>query len=262
MFKNKVKELLRNGQPAIGTGIAVSDTFAVEVLAAAGYDWFFIDTEHCPIGTEALLRVLLAMKGSDTVPVVRLMNNHPDYFKMALDLGALGVVVPLIQSAEDARRAVDACRYPPAGTRGFGPVRVSQYHHQLKEYVARANDEILLVAQVETIQGVRELDAILEVEGIDAIFVGSGDLSSSLNHLGEFDHPEVKTAVTEVFTKAKRAGKPFGYWASTPEEFADYVKRGATLMLVGGDLQFVQEMGLDYAKRSRALLTAAATERP
>lgn len=259
MFKNKLKELLRNGQPAIGTGIALTDTFAVEALASAGFDWFFIDTEHCPIGTEALLRVLVAMKGSDTVPVVRLMNNHPDHFKPALDLGAQGVVVPLIQSAEDARRAVDACRYPPAGTRGFGPLRASQYHHQIKEYATRANDEILLVAQVETIQGVRELDAILEVEGIDAIFVGAGDLSSSLNHLGEFDHPEVQAAANEAFTKAKRAGKPFGYWASTPEEFAEYVKRGATLMLVGGDLQFIQETGLDYAKRSRASLKARAS---
>jgi 4-hydroxy-2-oxoheptanedioate aldolase len=196
------------------------------------------------------------MKGSNTVPVVRLMNNHPDYFKTALDLGAQGVIVPLVQSAEDAYRAVQACRYPPLGTRGFGPLRVSQYHQQLNEYVKRANDEILLVAQVETIQGVRELDNILAVDGIDAIFVGAADLSSSLNHLGQPDHPEVRATIDEIFKKARKVRKPFGYWASRPEELTDSVARGATLMLVGGDLQFIQETAFDYVKRSRASLEA------
>ena len=254
MFKNRLKEMIRKGQPAIGTFIAFSDPHTVEVMADIGFDWFFIDTEHCTIGMEGLRDILVAMKGSHTVPVVRLMNNQPDYFKVALDLGAEGVIVPMIESAEDARRAVQYCRYPPLGTRGFGPVRASRYHLYLDEYAKAANAEILLVAQIESHRAIQELDAILAVSGIDAIFIGQADLTSSMNLIGQWGHPEVKAAIDQIIRQAKKVRMPFGTPASSPEDFAEYVARGATLMTVGGDLEWLQQAALDSLKRTKSLL--------
>ena len=117
------------------------------------------------------------------MPIVRLMNNHPDYFKMALDLGAAGVVVPMVETAALARLAVEYCRYPPLGKRGSGPVRASNYFRHYDEYMAQANDEILLAVQIETIQTLPELDRILQVAGIDAVFVGPGDMEMSMQAL-------------------------------------------------------------------------------
>ncbi len=254
MFKNRLKEKIRNGQAAIGSWIAFSDPYAVEAMAAAGYEWLLIDTEHCPIGTESLRNILIAMKGTPVVPVVRLMNNHPDYFKMALDLGAGGVMVPMVETEDLARRAVDHCRYPPLGRRGCAPVRASNYFHHYDEYMAQANDETLLVVQIETMQTLRELDAILEVKGLDAIFIGTGDLALSMNFMPEAERPPVAKVVSQIFEKARAFGIPYGTLAGSPEECVQYVRQGATLLTVGGDLRFMMEGAAGCLKQTRSLI--------
>lgn len=259
MFKNELKEKIQKGVPAIGSWIAFSDPYSVEVMAAAGYDWLVIDTEHCPIGIESLRNILVAMKGFPTQPVVRLMNNHPDYFKMALDLGASGVIVPMVQTLEDALRAVENCRYPPLGKRGCGPVRASNYFNNYGEYMEQANVETLLVVQIETVQTLAELDDILQVKGIDAIFVGTGDLGLSLNFLEETQRPSLDDVVRQIFQRAKDVGVPYGTIAGTPEEYMRYVEMGATLVTVGGDLGFLMEGAYGCLKQTRSLLSSRFT---
>lgn len=260
MFKNRLKERIRSGRPALGSWIAFSDPYAVEVMATAGYDWLVIDTEHCPIGIESLRNILIAMKGTPAVPVVRLMNNHPDHFKMALDLGAGGVIVPMVETAADARRAVESCRYPPLGKRGCGPVRASNYFNNYDEYMQQANNETLLVVQIETMQTLEELEAILQVQGVDAIFVGTGDLSLSMNFLEERQRPEIDEVVRQIFEKSQKAGIPYGTITGTPEEYQKYAGLGATLLTVGGDLGFLMAGALECVKRTRNLVALEASK--
>jgi 2-keto-3-deoxy-L-rhamnonate aldolase RhmA len=145
VFTNKLKARVRGGQAAVGTWIYCTDLFALEVMAQTGFDWWLIDMEHTPVGPESLLRVLSVARGNATPTIARLGSNQPEYFKMALDLGAAGVMVPMINSAEDARRAVDFCRYPPLGSRGFAPIRASNYFRNLAEYAQSANDVVVTV---------------------------------------------------------------------------------------------------------------------
>jgi 2-keto-3-deoxy-L-rhamnonate aldolase RhmA len=254
MFENKLKKKIAAGEAALGSWIAFSDPYAVEVMGQAGFEWLLIDTEHCPIETLALRNILVALHGYDVVPVVRLMANEQPYFKMALDLGAPAVIVPMIESTADAMRAVEYCRYPPVGRRGFGPTRASNYSKDLEEYLARANDYILLVAQIESVKAVQSAAEIMSVKGIDVVFIGRGDLSTSMGLPGQMKHPAVKAAVDTIIAAARQAAKPWGIVASTPEEFVDYVERGATLVTVGGDLGFLLTGSSEAASRTRKLL--------
>ncbi len=252
MRKNRLKQLLRDGRPAIGSWLMLSDPFAVEVMAQTGFDWLLIDTEHCSIGTESLRNILVALKGSPTVPVVRLLSNNPDYFKIALDLGAEGIMVPMIQTADDARRAVESCRYPPLGCRGFGPIRASRYFKEMDDYCREANEEILLVAQIESALAVRNLDSILAVPGVDAIFIGQADLAASIGSLAQWKHPQVAQLVSEVTAMAGARRMPWGLVCDTVEEALAQAGRGATLLTVGGDLFFLIKTAADYLSRTRA----------
>jgi len=256
MAKNKVKEMLRSGRTAIGSWISICDAFSVEAMGGQGFDWLLIDTEHSPIGREGLRNILVALKGSESLPVVRLTSNSADYFKMALDLGAQGIVVPMIESSDDASRAVEYCRYPPAGKRGIGPVRASNYFRELDKYLEEANDEILLVAQIETTRSVQNLEAILEVKGIDGIFIGPADLAGSMGMARQVGHPEVTKVIDHVAATARRLGRPFGLPTWSPEELVTYTKSGATLPLLGGDLRFLMDGAQQNLERARSLLTA------
>jgi 2-keto-3-deoxy-L-rhamnonate aldolase RhmA len=194
------------------------------------------------------------LKAPHTAPIVRVMNNRPEYFKTALDLGAWGVMVPMINSAEDARRAVDSCRYPPLGTRGFGPIRASNYFLNLTEYAESANREVLLIAQIESPAAVQELEGIMAVPGIDAIFIGPGDLSCSLNIAAQWQHPRLQEVISQIIAKARKAGMPFGITTFGPEDFFHYVERGATFMTLGSDLTFMTQGATDALARTRTLL--------
>ncbi|MGH9358229.1 MAG: HpcH/HpaI aldolase family protein [Terriglobia bacterium] len=254
MFKNQLKEKLKKGQPAIGIWNHLRDSFAVEAMAAVGFDWWAVDTEHTPATSADILRIISALEGTKTVPLIRLMNNEQEWFKVALDLGAQGVVVPMIETVDDARRAVSFCRYPPQGLRGFAPIRASRYFLDLAEYCKSANDEILLVGMIESLRGVQELDGILKVPGLDAIYVGPGDLSASMGSLGNWHTTEVQETIQRVISKCVAAGVPCGTLVEGPEEFARWVARGATLMTLGSDMGFMMQGGSGALKRAEALL--------
>lgn len=260
VFNNRLKKMIREGQPAVGCWVNLADPSGVEIIANAGFDWLLVDTEHCPIGPESLRDILVACQGSESVPMIRLMGNEPEYFKMALDLGAYGVIVPMIESSQDAKRAVEYCRYPPAGIRGFSPMRASKYFRNVDEYIKEANQEILLVAQIETIKSVQQVETIAGTEGIDAIFIGPSDLSSSMNLIGQLKHPRVQEAVDHVITKVSALGKPYGIPTTTPDEFTYFVERGATLLTVGGDIPFLRD-GADRCLKERQELLASKSKK-
>ncbi len=205
-------------------------------MAGVGFDWVLIDTEHAPFSLESLAGVLMAFTGQPTVPIVRIPNNDIVAIKQVLDLGAGGVLIPNICSAEEARRAVAACKYPPAGVRGFGPRRASDYYRQTEQYVRLANDSLIVAIQIEHGDGVKAAGQILAIPGIDVVLLGPMDLSGSLGLLGQLEHPQVVEAIERVIAEAFRANLPVGIPIDAPPEVvARWVAKGCQFVIVGED---------------------------
>ena len=251
---SRLKALLKNGQPAIGSWIGFADPYSVEIMADLGFDWLLIDTEHFPIGREGLRTILIAMRGSPSAPIVRLASNSLDHFQTALDLGAQGVVVPMVSSRSDAEQAVKCCRYPPRGMRGFAPVRASRYFQDIEQYVSEANDELTLVVQIETPEAVTNIDEILGTDGIDGIFIGPSDLASFMGLEGRTSHPDVMRIVDSLIESAKAHSIPFGLPTWTHDECLSYVRRGGQLLTVGSDLRYLLDSARANLSGIRRLL--------
>ncbi len=189
----------------LGTWVGTGHPDVSEALSMIGFDWIVFDTEHGPHSVETVQLLMQAMGASPTIPLVRVAWNDPVMIKRALDVGAYGVVVPWINSKADAIRAVRACRYPRSGgIRGVGLRRAAKYGFDL-EYIEKADEEMLVVVQIETEEALRKVDDIFSVQGVDACFIGPGDLSMSLGIYRKFDHPRFKEALKTVLTAAKRS---------------------------------------------------------
>jgi len=178
-FKNKLKEKIRRGQVAIGAWSHLGSPIATEIMANLGLDWILFDSEHAPFSLETIAANLLALKGTDCVPLVRVPSNDPVQIKRVLDLGVMGILVPDIKTRDDAFRVVQACKYPKKGIRGFAGTRASDYGLNLN-YPKEANDEIMIIVHVESVEGVNNIEEILTVKGIDAVNFGPGDFSFDL----------------------------------------------------------------------------------
>jgi len=255
---NTFKSVLQSGQPAIGSWIAFTDPYAVELMADVGFDWLLIDTEHVPIDRQGLRNILVSMKGSTSAAIVRLSSNSQDHFQTALDLGAQGVVVPMINTREDAERAVSFARYPPVGIRGFSPTRASRYFQDLRGYAEKANEETALIIQIETPQAVEGMDEILKTKSIDGIFIGPSDLASFMGLPAQTDHPDVQRMVDQAIEKARAHSIPFGLPTWTAEECLGYVKRGGQILTVGSDLQYMARAARTGLAEVRTLLNDAS----
>jgi len=236
MKKNRVKELLRSGKPALGSWVTIGHPDVAEVMANMGFDWLVFDNEHAPLSTETTQLLIQAMSSTETVPIVRMPWNDMVEIKRALDIGAYGVVIPWVNSKEEALYAVRACKYPPAGLRGVGPRRASRYGLDIKEYLQQANDEILVVVQIETQQAVDRIDEILSVEGIDAFFIGPYDLSASLGYLGQPDHPKALETYYRLLDAAKRTGVASGIHASNLQLAKHYIEKGFQFVALNDDI--------------------------
>jgi 2-dehydro-3-deoxyglucarate aldolase/4-hydroxy-2-oxoheptanedioate aldolase len=230
------RDKMRRGQVCLGTVITFGDPAVTEALAA-DLDFLWLDGEHCPLSLEQIQGHLMAAKGSGAAVLVRVAWNDPVLIKPVLDAGADGIIVPLVRTADDVRRAVAACKYPPEGVRGFGPRRPSRYGRRGgPEFLREANASVLTVAQVEHVEAVNNLDAILAVAGLSAILLGPNDLSASLGHGGQPGHPEVVGAIDTVLAKAGRAGVPVGLAAGAePDEFTAWVDKGVRWLTIGAD---------------------------
>lgn len=201
---------LSGAGPCLGTCVTYTDATVTETLSTV-FDFVWIDMEHNALSLESAQSHIIATRGSDTAPLVRVPWNDPVLIKPVLDSGAAGVIVPLVRTADDVRLAVAACKYPPEGVRGFGPRRPTNYGTLGgPEFCRRANDSVITVVQIEHIDAVRNLDEILAVPGLTTLVIGSQDLAGSLGHIGQPRHPEVLQAIDTVIQKCRRAAMPLG----------------------------------------------------
>jgi len=237
---NAFKRALREGRTQIGLWCALGSPTGAEILAHAGFDWVLIDTEHAPNEAPNVLEQLRALNGGTASPVVRPAWNDPVILKRILDLGAQSLLVPYVQNAEEAARAVAATRYPPRGIRGVASLHRANAYGARKEYLVRAHEETCLVVQIETRAAAEQVEAIAAVEGVDGLFVGPSDLSASLGHLGNAAHPEVQSLIADIAARARRAGKPVGILAPVEEDAKRFLGLGFTFVAVGSDLSVLR----------------------
>ena len=230
--------------------VSFNDPAAAEIVVEWGYDGVLIDVEHGTFDNTSLRTTLMAFRGTDCVPIVRAGANDIFLLKTALDLGAGGVLIPLIQNAADARAAVDACRYAPQGSRGVSPRRASNYFRDVDAYLAEANHSLLVMLQIECVAAYEHLDEILAVEGVDCLFVGSADLSATMGHLGNPKHPDVVRVVEDIIRRCRAVGRPVAVAAaSNPADVKYWFEAGANAVAFGSDLTFMQ-MGFAAFKAS------------
>jgi 4-hydroxy-2-oxoheptanedioate aldolase len=251
MRPNKVKRQLRAGEPSIGTWLSLGSPLAAEQLSQAGFDWLNIEQEHAAVDATLTLSLLQAISLGDTVPMVRVPWNAGDWIKRALDAGAYGVVVPMVNSREEAELAVKACKYPPEGFRSVGGVRPRLYGGP--DYVERANEEIVVIVQIEHVEAVKHAREILSVPGIDAYFVGPNDLCMSLGLPPslEPDFPQFWAALDEVKRIGRECGVAPGIHVATPERATRMLEAGYQFLSIASDAAFMATAASSAVKQLR-----------
>lgn len=235
-FPNQFRQDLIAGKRQIGCWCSLASPITTEVLGLAGFDWLLLDGEHSPNDVTTLIPQLMALKDSASAPVVRPQWNDTVVIKRLLDAGFYNFLVPFVESADDARRAVAATRYPPAGVRGVSVSQRNNRYGTVKDYFKIINDNIAVIVQIESPAAVAAIDAICAVPGVDGIFIGPSDLAAGYGHLGDPLHPEVQAAMQAVFASAKRHGKPIGILAPVEADARRYMEMGVTFVAVGSDL--------------------------
>jgi 2-dehydro-3-deoxyglucarate aldolase/4-hydroxy-2-oxoheptanedioate aldolase len=247
---NHVKRALREGRPTAGSWISLCSPIGAEVMSRAGFDWLLIDMEHGHGDYQTLLAQLQAIEGSPTIPVVRVQANDPAVIKRVLDLGAYGVMVPWIGNRADAEAAIRAAKYPPQGIRGIaGSHRAGGYGRHAAEYWKRANDEVLVVLQVETLGALRDVEAIAALPGVDVLFVGPADLSTALGHLGDPGHAEVEAAIRRIEAAARAHQVALGNITRSWEQARDLYGRGYRFLTLCSDVSLLVQGARDVLGR-------------
>ena len=245
--KNPFKEALAKGERQIGCWMSFADGQIAEIMGTCGFDWLVIDGEHAPNDIRSIRDQLIALTASPSHPVVRVPVGETWMIKQVLDAGAQTVLVPIVESADQARELVRACHYPPKGVRGVGATAArAPMFGSVSEYIQTADQEVCLLVQVENRAGIDALDEILQVEGIDGVFIGPADLSTDMGHQGNPAHPEVRAAIADAITRIKAAGIAPGILGVSEEATQAYLDMGAQFLAVGIDV-------LVLAQNARAL---------
>ena len=255
MKNMSLREKLDKKAPVCGTLLCIGDPTVTEAVALSGYDVLWIDCEHSPISGIALENTLIAAKAGGTPAWVRIPWNDPVLAKPVLDMGADGIIFPYIRTVEDAKRAVEACEYPPRGVRGYGPMRANLYGEiPQSEYVTKTYRECRRVIQIEHIDAVNDLENIASVDGIDAFILGPNDLSGSVGMIGKVKAPEMIKIYERAAAVLRKTGKPFGVATFYDEEWLTMWKNfGATILFVGCDYGFVHDGAKKTADGCRAI---------
>ena len=248
LFENKLKTKIRAGKKTAGAWAQIASPFTAEILSSAGFDWLMLDMEHGPGDILTLVSQVQAMKGTDCVPLVRTPWNDFIAIKRILDAGAQGVLVPYVNTKEQAVDAVKACKYPLEGIRGVaGSPRAPGYGQNQGDYLQRANDQIFIMTAVETPDAVANLDQILEVDGLDGVFIGPMDLASSMGHFGDPSQPEVQTAIRTIEEKTLASGKVLATTTGTWPNAKELYSRGYQMLMLMAD-------GISLAKMAAGLV--------
>jgi 4-hydroxy-2-oxoheptanedioate aldolase len=249
--ENRLRTIWSEGGTVVNGWLHVPSSFSAEVMAHAGWDSLTIDMQHGPVDYESLVPMLQAISTTDTVPAVRVLWNDPGLIMRVLDAGSYAVICPLINTREDAEAFVGACRYPPEGYRSFGPYRATIYGGQ--DYAKHANETVVSMAMIETRQALDNLEDILGVEGLDAIFVGPSDLGQSLGHGPgmDRDEPAVVAAFDRVLAAAREHGLPVGIFTGSPEYASRMVEKGFRFVTISSDARLMASAATAIVKALR-----------
>ena len=266
MRTNHVRQRLLQGEPSIGTWLSLPSPESAEYVSRLGFDWLVVDTEHNAVDIRTLGQIFSAMSASGVAPMVRIPWNTAENIKRVLDAGAWGIVVPMVNSREEAELAVSATKYPPTGTRSVGGSRHAvSFDTSPAEYYRHANDEVMVVVQIEHIDGVNNADEILSVPGIDACFIGPNDMGASMG-LGigvplESDHPKIVEAIMHVRDTAMKHGVAPGIHTSGAEGMNSRIEQGFQFCalaselkyMIGGLTEAIDQLNWEASDRSQRL---------
>ncbi|MDN8599421.1 2-keto-3-deoxy-L-rhamnonate aldolase [Citrobacter sp. S2-9] len=242
LLSNPFKEGLRKGEVQIGLWLSSTSSYIAEIAATSGYDWLLIDGEHAPNTVQDLYHQLQAVAPYASQPVIRPVEGSKSLIKQMLDIGTQTLLIPMVDTAEQARQVVSATRYPPLGERGVGAsvARAARWG-RIENYMAQANESLCLLVQVESKTALENLDAILDVDGIDGVFIGPADLSASLGYPDNAGHPEVQSIIEASIRRIRAAGKAAGFLAVDPAMAQKCLQWGANFVAVGVDTMLYTE---------------------
>lgn len=261
MLARAIKEKFRAGEVSIGSWMSMAHVSIAEILSRAGYDWVVVETEHTAIDVSEVLKLLIAIEGRGAIPLVRLAWNDPIQAKAVMDSGAAGVIVPMVNTRAEAELAVKSIKYPPQGFRGVGLARAQGYGVDFDAYMTHANQDSLLMLQIEHIDAVNNIDEILSVEGIDGTYIGPYDLSCSMGLPGQLNHPEVEAAKKRVLEATKARGLAPGIHLVHPEaarrELQSCAEQGYRFIALGTDILFLGDSARQLHQEARGLLQEA-----
>jgi len=246
-LKNRLREILKRGEVAIGMTVTIGHPFITDILGGIGFDFINFDMQHSPLSIESTLSMMQAMSFSETTPIVRVPWNEFAIINSALDIGAHGIIIPFVNTKEDVLKAVEYATYPPKGMRSFGPIRASLRD---PEYVETCDDEILILPQIETQEGLDNVEDILSVDKVEAFFVGPYDLSRSLGVWMQWNHPKFEDAIQKILDAAENTGTIPGMLAPI-EETHRTVERGFKLISIGRDVGFLKQAVASELQKAR-----------
>ena len=249
---NTFKQAIRSGRPQIGLWCSLCSNIGAEVIANTGFDWILVDTEHAPNELPTVFSQLQALMAGPATPIVRPAWNDTVLIKRLLDIGVQSLLVPYVQTADEARAAVAATRYPPHGVRGVAVVHRANQYGRVKDYFQLAGNEICVLVQIETRQALQNIEAIAAVDGVDGLFIGPSDLAASLGHLGNPSHPEVQAAIEDALVRIARAGKAPGILAPIEAEARHWLSVGCLVLAVGSDVGLLARQSEQLAARFKA----------
>ena len=251
--KNSFKAAMHSRDRAlIGLWVGLVDSVCAEICAGAGFDWLLIDGEHAPNDVRSILAQLQSVAPHPVHPVVRPVCGDVNLIKQLLDIGAQTLLIPMVETAEQARQLAAAMRYPPAGIRGVGSAlaRAAQWN-RIPTYLHEANGQVCLLVQVETQRGLENLDAIAGVEGVDGVFIGPSDLSAALGHLGNPGHPNMQAVIEDAIRRIHAAGRASGILTTDDAQARRYLALGCTFVAVGVDTLLLTHATQELARRFR-----------
>jgi 2-keto-3-deoxy-L-rhamnonate aldolase RhmA len=248
-MENRTRTKLRAGQRTIGLFLLSGNAMIAEACGTLPIDWLIVDMEASPVTKEGALHIMQALSGSGVTPMIRVCTLDRHLIEHALDVGAHGVLVPKIETPEEAARAVEACRYPPAGRRGINPVRASAYFGNLPAYFQQANERSMCMVQIESVEAVGRAAELASVPGVDVVFIGAGDLASALGQPGVVTGDKMDRARQQVLEAVNKAGKVPGIFAYSIELAQQYAREGFKFIAIGNDIKALRESVLASVQR-------------
>ncbi len=253
--RNAFKQALAARERQVGLWCSMASAISAEILAGAGFDWIVIDGEHAPNDIPLLVLQLQAMRGGTAEPVFRVPWNEPVIIKRALDAGARSLLIPFVQNADEARRAVAAARYPPLGIRGVAVVPRANDYGRVRDYHRNAHLDTCILVQLETRAALKEIEAIAAVEGIDGMFLGPSDLAADFGHLADNKHSEVQAAIKDAAQRIRAAGKSAGMLSGNLDDVESFFAMGFNFTAVGSDVGILARGAESIAARFQKAAT-------